>query len=148
LHTNDAPSAFTRIIDMGVEPYLVASTIEGILAQRLIRALCLNCKEAYTPKADELPPDFPQPLPERLYREKGCRECRDTGYAGRTGIFELLKTGDAIRKLCVERVDSGRIREYGIKHGMITLRQSGFEKAFEGITSVDEILRVTKGDVS
>ncbi|MCH7688286.1 MAG: type II/IV secretion system protein [Planctomycetes bacterium] len=148
LHTNDAPSAFTRIIDMGVEPYLVATTIEGILAQRLIRALCPNCKEPYTPKADELPPDFPQPLPEQLYREKGCRECRETGFAGRTGIFELLQTGDAVRKLCVERVDAGRIREYGIQHGMITLRQSGFEKVLEGITSVDEILRITKGDVS
>lgn len=147
LHTNDAPSAFTRLIDMGVEPYLVASTVEGVLAQRLIRVLCSKCKEAYTPQSDDLPPDFPQPFPEQLWRTKGCRECRETGYSGRTGIFEFLRTGDAVRKLCVEQADAGVIRRYGIKHGMTTLRQSGWEKVLDGTTSVDEVLRITKGDI-
>lgn len=147
LHTNDASSAFTRLIDMGVEPYLVASTVEGVLAQRLIRALCPLCKEEYAPGDGDVPSDFPRPLPERLYRAKGCRECRETGYSGRTGIFELLHTGDEVRRLCVERADAGMIRKYGIQHGMITLRKSGWARVLDGITSVEEVLRITKGDV-
>ena len=147
LHTNDAPSAFTRLIDMGVEPYLVASTLEGVLAQRLVRVLCPHCKKAVPPNPDDLPEDFPQPLPELVYEPVGCRECRDTGYSGRTGIFELLRTDAEVRKLCVERADAGEIRQYGIKHGMLTLRNCGWIRVQEGTTSVDEVLRMTKGDV-
>ncbi len=92
LHTNDAPSAFTRLVDMGVEPYLVASTVEGVLAQRLVRRLCKHCKQPKKPSEVDLPVDFPQPYPECVYEPKGCRECRDTGYSGRIGVFELLRT--------------------------------------------------------
>ena len=147
LHTNDAASAFTRLIDMGVEPFLAASTVEGVLAQRLIRRLCLECREAYTPDEADVPDDFPRPLPELLYRPVGCRTCRDTGYAGRTGIFELLRTDEGVRDLCVERASSSRIRRYGLENGMTTLRQSGWLKVAEGITDVEEIARITKGDL-
>ncbi len=147
LHTNDAPGAFTRLVEMGVEPYLVASTVEGVLAQRLVRVLCNKCKVSYKPDDDELPEDFPEPRPERLYKAAGCRACRETGYAGRTGIFELLATDNNIRELCTNRASAVRILEYGLKHGMMTLRQSGWKKAIEGTTSVEEVLRVTKGDI-
>ena len=147
LHTNDAASAFTRLIDMGVEPFLAASTVEGVMAQRLIRQLCTECREAYTPVDSELPADFPRPLPELLYRPVGCRSCRDTGYSGRTGIFELLRTDEGIRDLCVERASSSRIRKYGLENGMTTLRHSGWLKVAAGITDVEEIARITKGDL-
>jgi general secretion pathway protein E/type IV pilus assembly protein PilB len=146
LHTNDAPGAFTRLIDMGVEPYLVASTVEAVLAQRLVRVLCEQCKSAYCPDADDLPPDFPQPLPEKLWKPVGCRDCRETGYSGRTGLFELLRTDSEIRRLCVERASTGDIRNASLARGMTTLRQAGWQKVLEGTTSVDEVLRITKGD--
>ena len=144
LHTNDACGAFTRLVDMGVEPYLVASTIEGVLAQRLVRLLCARCKEAYRPSTDDLPNDFADP-PEKLYRPIGCRVCRETGYMGRSGVYELLVTDTTVRHMCVERASSGDILAYGLKRGMKTLRQSGYEKVREGTTSLEEVLRVTKG---
>lgn len=147
LHTNDAPGAFTRLIDMGVEPYLVASTLEGVLAQRLVRRLCPKCKVAVSPKDIDLPPDFPQPWPEVIYQPVGCRECRDIGYVGRTGIYELLPNDPTVRRLCVDRADSNIIRDHGIANGMITLRNCGWIKVAEGVTSIDEVLRITKGDV-
>ena len=147
LHTNDAPGAFTRLMDMDVEPYLVASTLEGVIAQRLVRRLCPHCKEAYQPQNDEWPPDFPRPLPERIWRAKGCRECRETGYSGRTGIYELLKTDATVRNLCVERVDAGLIRKYAIENGMITMRQCGWQRVLDGTTSLDDVIRITKGDI-
>ena len=146
LHTNDAPGAFTRLIDMGVEPYLVASTVEGVLAQRLLRRLCPKCKERYTPDKTELPPDWPVDPHTEVYRPKGCRECRETGYSGRTGIFELLKTDPAVQKLCIEHASAGQIRDYGLRNGLTTLRQSGWEQVLSGVTSIDEVLRITKGD--
>jgi len=145
LHTNDAAGAFTRLVDMGVEPYLVASTIEGVLAQRLLRRLCPKCKEAYRPKSDELPSDFPEPAPEQLWRPVGCRACRETGYSGRIGVYELLITDATVRRMCVDRVSSGEILAHGLKMGMKTLRQSGFDRAREGVTSIEECLRITKG---
>jgi general secretion pathway protein E/type IV pilus assembly protein PilB len=145
LHTNDAPGAFTRLVDMGVEPYLVASTVEGILAQRLVRRLCPACRQVYTPTADDLPPDL-SPVPETLWRPVGCRTCREVGYSGRSGIFELLKNDAAIRHLCVERASSGQIRDYALRHGMTSLRQSGYLKARRGDTTLDEVLRITRGD--
>jgi type II secretion system protein E len=152
LHTNDAPSAFTRLIDMGVEPFLVASTVEGVMAQRLVRTICPDCKESYAPEHVELPTDFPgvpeRDYPETLWRGRGCRSCRQTGYRGRTGIHELLVTGEAIRELVVQRVNAGVIRNAGMKQGMITLRQDGYRKVQQGITTIDEITRVTAGDVS
>lgn len=147
LHTNDAAGAFTRLIDMGVEPYLTASTVEGVMAQRLLRKLCTRCKTPFDPTRDDVPSDFPEPLPERIYRPVGCRECRDSGYAGRTGVYELLGTDDGVRQLCVERASATQIRQHALKHGLKTLRQSGWEKVTEGLTSIDEVCRITKGDV-
>jgi type II secretion system protein E len=147
LHTNDAASAFTRLIDMGVEPFLASSTVEGVLAQRLIRQLCLECRESYTPDESDMPSDFPRPLPEVLYRPVGCRACRDTGYSGRTGIFELMRTDEGVRDLCIARASSSKIRQHGLENGMTTLRQSGWLKVAEGITDVEEIARITKGDL-
>lgn len=148
LHTNDAASAFTRLIDMGVEPYLCASTVEGVLAQRLVRRLCNKCKVPFHPTDHDVPDDFPRPLPETLFKPAGCRDCRDTGYSGRVGIFELMCTDDAIRQLCIERASSTQIRHVALKHGLITLRQCGYGRVIEGVTSIDEIARITKGDLN
>ena len=147
LHTNDAASAFTRLIDMGVEPYLCASTVEGVLAQRLVRRLCPKCKIAYRPGEEDVPKDFPRPLPELLYKPTSCRDCRETGYSGRIGIFELMRTDDTIRQLCIERASSTQIRQVALKHGLISLRQCGYDLVLKGMTSVDEVARITKGDL-
>ncbi len=147
LHTNDAASAFTRLIDMGVEPYLVSSTVEGVMAQRLVRRLCQKCREPYKPSPDELPKDFPIQDIEQLWRPAGCRDCQDTGYAGRIAICELLRTDSRIQELCVERVSSTRIRQHGLDHGMMTLRQCGWLHAINGVTSIEDVQRVTKGDI-
>jgi len=147
LHTNDAAGAFTRLVDMGVEPYLVASTVEGVLAQRLLRVLCKHCKAPWSPTEDELPPDFPKPLPEKIYRPVGCRQCRDSGYSGRIGIYELLRADEGVRFLCIERASAMQVRDYALKNGMTTLRQDGWNKVLQGVTSIDEVTRITKGDV-
>jgi general secretion pathway protein E/type IV pilus assembly protein PilB len=148
LHTNDAPGAFTRLVDMGVEPYLVASTVEAVLAQRLTRILCKECKEEYVPNPDDLPPDLLPLKPRKLWRAVGCRACRETGYTGRTGVYELLMNDAHIRKMCVEQASAGEIRDYALSHGMMTLRQSGYQKAIAGITSLEDVLRITRGDVA
>ncbi len=147
LHSNDAAGAFTRLIDMGIEPYLVASSVAGVLAQRLVRVLCPECKQEYSPQPQDMPEDFPQPHPPSLWRPLGCRDCRQTGFQGRTGVFELLRADIEARRLVVERVSSARIREYAIGHGLATLRQCGWQKATDGVTNVDEVLRITKGDL-
>lgn len=148
LHTNDAAGAFTRMIDMGVEPFLVASTVEAVMAQRLVRRLCVSCKQPWMPGVDELPDDFPW---ERLggrevYRHTGCRECRNTGYRGRLGIYELLQTTDQVRELVHDRASSWKVKEAALAQGMITLRQDGWRKMIAGATSHDEVLMVTKSD--
>ena len=152
LHTNDAPSAFTRLIDMGVEPFLVSSTVEGIMAQRLVRTVCPDCKTPHTPDADELPIDFPKRTaagdPVTLSKGAGCRACRQSGYRGRTGIHELLVNNDVMRDLVVQRVNASVIRMEAIKNGMRTLRQDGWQKVLRGTTTYDEVGRVTAGDVS
>jgi len=147
LHTNDAPSAFTRLIDMGIEPFLVSSTVVGVMAQRLVRTVCPECKEEYEPH--EVPSDFPRngDGPVRLWRGVGCRACRQTGYRGRVGIYELMVTGDSIREMCVERVNASQIRKQAMKEGMITLRQDGWRKVLQGKTTLDEVARVTAGDL-
>jgi len=147
LHTNDAPGTFTRLIDMGVEPYLVASTVEGILAQRLVRRLCPHCKVATPVEKLEIPTDFPMPLPETIFAPAGCRECRDTGYSGRIGVFELLRTDATIQRLCAERRSSVEIRDYALSAGMTTLRSSGWEQVLAGMTSIEEVVRITRGDI-
>jgi general secretion pathway protein E/type IV pilus assembly protein PilB len=150
LHTNDAPSAFTRLIDMGIEPFLVASTLEGVMAQRLVRAICKECKYEYHPAEFDVPADFPIPedgKPLTLWKGAGCRACHGTGYLGRTGIFELLMTNDKIHDLCVQRVNASAIRQQAIQDGMLTLRQDGWRKVAQGQTTLEEVARVTKGDV-
>jgi len=147
LHTNDAPSAFTRLVDMGVEPYLVASTVEGILAQRLVRRLCAHCKVPVPISQADLPSDFPRNLCDVVYEPKGCRECRDTGFAGRIGVFELLRTDPMVQRMCVEQRSSTEIRDYALKAGMTTLRSSGWEQVAAGVTSIDEVVRLTRGDI-
>ncbi|MFO0925999.1 MAG: ATPase, T2SS/T4P/T4SS family, partial [Gemmataceae bacterium] len=149
LHTNDAPSAFTRLIDMGIEPFLVASTVEGVMAQRLVRTICSSCKVEYTPEPHEVPADFPVPAggPLRVWKGAGCRACRNTGFRGRTGIYELMVTGDTIREMCVQRLNASAIRNQALKEGMLTLRQDGWRKVLQGTTTVDEVARMTAGDI-
>jgi general secretion pathway protein E/type IV pilus assembly protein PilB len=150
LHTNDAAGSYTRLVDMGVEPFLVASTVEGVMAQRLVRTLCKECLEQYRPHRDELPADFPwEELQEQggqLARGRGCRTCRNVGFRGRMGIYELLVTTERVRNLAHDRCSSWEIRKAAIEEGMKTLRQDGWRKVLQGRTSVDEIIRVTKSD--
>jgi general secretion pathway protein E/type IV pilus assembly protein PilB len=149
LHTNDSPSAFTRLIDMGIEPFLVGSTIEGVMAQRLVRTICPECKEKIEiPRAD-VPPDFPgTESTVKLWKGAGCRACRQTGFRGRSGIYELMITNDTIREMCVQRVNAVAIRNQALKQGMLTLRQDGWRKVLLGQTTIDEVARVTAGDIS
>jgi type II secretion system protein E len=148
LHTNDAPSAFTRLIDMGVEPFLVGSTVEGVMAQRLVRTICPECKVEYELPTQEMSADFPTNGDRvRLWKGTGCRACRQTGYRGRTGIYEVMVTGDTIREMCVQRLSAVAIRNQAIKEGMITLRQDGWRKVLNGTTTIEEVARVTAGDI-
>ncbi len=148
LHTNDAPSAFTRLIDMGIEPFLVGSTVEGVMAQRLVRTICPDCKIEYEPEPHEVPSDFPGAGgPLKLWKGAGCRACRQTGFRGRSGIYELMVTGDSIREMCVQRVNAVAIRNQALKEGMITLRKDGWRKVLQGQTTIDEVARVTAGDI-
>jgi len=144
LHTNDSAGAPTRLLDMGVEPFLVSSSLEGILAQRLVRTLCKHCKEPYQPDLDTLPPDLHLEPGQNLYRGRGCRECRHIGYKGRVGIFELLMINEEIRELIVQRASSGRIREAAQRNGLRLLREDGWDKVKAGLTTPEEVARVTK----
>jgi len=150
LHTNDAPSAYTRLVDMGIEPFLVASTIEAVMAQRLVRRLCVACRQTYEPQREELPDDFPwedyQAGGAPLFRVGGCRQCRNLGFAGRQGIFELCPTTNSVRQLAHDRASSWEIRQAALADGMRTLRQDAWLKVLDGTTTVEEVLRVTKGD--
>lgn len=148
LHTNDAASGVTRLIDIGIEPYLIASSVECFIAQRLIRLLCPSCKQK-VPLTEDLKqefgvrPDGPQP---NIYEAVGCKECQETGYAGRQAICEFLMMNDDIRALIVKRATSVDIKQCVIAQGMKTLRQQGWEKVALGLTSPSELLRVTQGD--
>ena len=148
LHTNDAAGAFTRMGDMGVEPFLVASTVEAIMAQRLVRRLCPDCCAPVSQDQLDLPEDFPYEKFEgqTIYGAVGCRHCRNVGYRGRLGIYELLVTTDELRQLAQEGKSTWEIKKAAIASGMKTLRDDGWNKVLEGKTSVDEVLRLTKGD--
>jgi type II secretion system protein E len=150
LHTNDAASAYTRLVDMGVEPFLVASTVEAVMAQRLLRRLCPACKKPVQLGPDDAPDDFPwAQLPGKtIYAPTGCRECRTTGYRGRLGIYELLVTTNDIRQLAHDRVSSWKIVEAAAQQGMITLRQDGWRKVLNGVSTVEEVVRNAKADFS
>jgi len=146
LHTNDAASAITRLVDMGVEPFLVASSLVAVLAQRLVRVLCKDCRVAYEATREELmeigvrPPDRPV----RVYRAEGCAGCNYSGYKGRLGIFELMLVDDDLRGMVSQNVDSKSIKQAAQRKGMHTLRTDGARKVLQGITSVAEILRATE----
>lgn len=144
LHTNDAASATTRLLDMGVEPFLVASSVEAVLAQRLVRTICKHCREEYMPQKTDIPPDFGW-NGEKLFRGRGCRECRNSGYAGRKGIFELMILTDELRELVLERASAGKIKNAALKQGLILLRDDGWNKVRKGITTVSEVVQATKG---
>ncbi|RJQ33122.1 MAG: type II secretion system protein GspE [Actinobacteria bacterium] len=148
LHTNDAPGAISRLIEMGVEPFLVSSAISCVQAQRLARRLCKNCRQSYIPDVELLKSlGFPltaeeQKNPPQLYRPVGCDKCNKTGYKGRIGLYEIMLVNEEIERLTVERTSAEEIKRAALKNHMTTLRQDGFEKVKNGMTSLEEILRV------
>jgi general secretion pathway protein E/type IV pilus assembly protein PilB len=143
LHTNDACSAATRLIDMGVEPYLVASAVEGVMAQRLVRSICPNCREPYHPKPEDLPGDFEMEKGKVLYHGVGCRTCKNSGLKGRLGLFELAPFSDTLRQAIMERATAGTLNDIARKEKMITLREDGWRKVRNGLTTPEEVQRVT-----
>jgi len=143
LHTNDSTSALTRLIDMGVEPFLISSSVIGILAQRLVRCICEKCKEVYTPDQTILA-DLNIKKGQKFYKGKGCKKCGNNGFLGRTGIFELLMVDDQIRDLANEKASASQIKEACLKKGMKFLLDDGMEKVASGITTIEEVLRVSK----
>ena len=154
LHTNDAPGAITRLIDMKVEPYLVASTVEGIIAQRLARRVCKACCEMYSPEMQELAglmgnnngsnPPIPYDL--KIPRAVGCKECRGRGYKGRIGIFEVLLMNDELRAMALKHASTSEIRRRAVQMGMKGLREDGWRKVAAGQTTVEEVIRLTQAD--
>jgi len=152
LHTNNAATALPRLLDMGAEPFLVASSLNAVVGQRICRRICQSCKESYEPPK-EVFEDFKKVLgklfPEnkekiKLYRGKGCQECNQTGYFGRIGIFEVLPVSEKIGKLILERASASQVEEEAISEGMITMKQDGYLKVLEGITTIEEVLRVAQ----
>jgi general secretion pathway protein E len=145
LHTNDAPSAITRLLDMGVEHFLLSSTVRGILAQRLVRVICPECKQRDdSPATREAARLLGVPDGAELYKGIGCEKCANSGFFGRTGIYELLVVDEEIRKMVVRNVDSSQMRVTAVQRGMTTLLQYGIQRAVEGVTTIDEVLRVTQ----
>jgi general secretion pathway protein E len=147
LHTNDAASAVTRLIDMGIEPFLVTSSVIAIIAQRLVRVLCPHCKEVYVPDKESLANlglDKSVLKNNTFYRKKGCNLCMQTGFRGRTAIFEIMIVDDEIKRLILKTSDANQINELAIKQGMITLQKDGILKVINGITTAEEVLRVTR----
>jgi type IV pilus assembly protein PilB len=146
LHTNDSASAITRLVEMGAEPYLVASALDCVVAQRLARQLCDHCKEAYTPSQAELEAArFPEEMwgqIEALHRPTGCSRCGKTGFRGRMGLYEVMPMSEQIERMTAERRSAEDIRRVAIEEGMATLRNDGLDKARRGETSLDEIFRV------
>ena len=142
LHTNDAPGAVTRLIDMGVEPFLIASSVEGVLAQRLVRRVCAECASSYVPDPADLPRDFRLRPGQTLTHGEGCRACRQTGFRGRLGIYELLRMNHEVREMIMQRVNAPSIADHAFKSGHLsTLRQDGFAKTIDGLTTVSEVMR-------
>ena len=154
LHTNDAAGAVTRLVEMGVEPFLVASSLCGVLAQRLVRVLCSECRQPYVPTKEERDLAYitdkileQAGSPTHLYRAVGCPACQGTGYQGRTGIYELMLIDDDVRQLILKNVDSNTIKKAAVDHGMLTLLQHGAYKVALGITTAAEVLSVTAEDI-
>jgi len=148
LHTNEASGAFPRLIDMGVEPFLVASSVNAVLAQRLVRRVCLKCRESYEATALELQELGVRNVkgPITLYKSVGCVACSHTGYSGRINVHELLVMDDAIRTLIMKNADSATIRKAAMDHGMLTMREDGARKVLSGVTTVQELSRTLHAD--
>jgi general secretion pathway protein E len=149
LHTNDAASAVTRLLDMGIEPFLISSSVLAMMAQRLVRVLCPACREPVKPDADTLRElgltmDDCLAVGGHLYHGRGCDRCRGTGYRGRMGIYELLPLDDTIRPLVMQQANASTIRSMAIERGMDTLLQDGAQKVLQGLTTAEELLRVTQ----
>jgi len=146
LHTNDAPSTVTRLRDMGVPPFLITATVEAILAQRLVRRICSGCREEILPGSDvlaDLEMTSDQAADKKFYRGKGCEKCNRTGYKGRLGIYELLIMNDEMRDLIIRNASTEELREVAKRYGMVTLRESGMQGIFNGLTTADEVIRET-----
>jgi general secretion pathway protein E len=147
LHTNDSASAITRLVDMGVEPFLISSSVLAVIAQRLVRVLCNNCKKAYEPSTIYLksiglsPAHFKE---NHIYKAVGCEKCINTGYSGRLGIFEIMVLTERLKGLILETFDSNRIKSEAVKEKMRSLRQDGIQKVLDGVTTIEEVLRVTQ----
>jgi general secretion pathway protein E len=141
LHTNDAPSGVTRLVDMGIEPYLVSATVQAILAQRLVRMLCNHCAEPYTPNAPDIA-RAARVASHAFKRPRGCEQCANTGYRGRTGVYELLLVNDRLRQMIVDRQPLDDLRSAARKDGMASLSDAAWALAAAGITSVAEVSRV------
>jgi general secretion pathway protein E len=147
LHTNDAPGAVTRLLDMGIESFLVSSSLLGVLAQRLVRMICPKCKEPFVPQQEVIDALGPNFADVKTFYGAGCSECRDSGYMGRTGIFELMLITEEIRQLVLERASANIIRQKAMSQGMQILRECGWQKVHEGITTIEEVLRVTQEEL-
>lgn len=151
LHTNDSVSAVTRLADMGVESFLIASTLSAVIAQRLVRILCATCKEQYLPVNEELSRiglTRETCTEGKIYRAKGCQECMGTGFSGRIAIFEILLINDELKNTILTNPDSATLKEKAMKNGLVTLRMDGADKVAKGITSIDEVLRVTEEELA
>ena len=142
LHTNDAVSTLVRLINIGVEPFLVATAVNVAAAQRLVRKICKHCKEAYRPTPEEVSLFAPEPAPEMLYRGRGCKECRNLGYHGRLALYEVFWVTANVRRMVIDGADGDMIRKYALDNGMVPLRQAGFRRAVEGLTTLEEVLAV------
>tara|TARA_B100000886_G_scaffold335422_1_gene292466 strand:- start:403 stop:2121 length:1719 start_codon:yes stop_codon:yes gene_type:complete len=149
VHANDAPGTITRLLDIGIAPFLVGSCLNLVMAQRLVRRLCNNCKEEYKPSKEELGLVGldPSRIPKTLYKAKGCPECRNTGYKGRLAIFEMIPMARELRKLVFDNANEDEIRQASLKNGMETLREAGIARILDGTTSIDEVLRSTVEDL-
>jgi general secretion pathway protein E len=148
LHTNDSPSAITRLVDIGVEPFLISSSVLAVFAQRLVRVLCTECKKPYTPKTVYLQSIGVRPeqfAGKSIFKAVGCEKCFQTGYRGRIGIFEIMVMSEELKTLILQTFDANRIRTMATQENMITLRQDGIEKVLQGTTTMEEVLRVTQG---
>jgi type IV pilus assembly protein PilB len=143
LHTNSAPGAITRLIDLGVAPYLVGASLVGVIAQRLVRKICSNCKEEYEPSsAIKKMAEKSIDVPIKFYRGVGCKKCRNTGYLGRIAIHELFVPDGSIQELIADNTSLKKIRDIALKNGMTSLHIDGLHKVKAGITTIDEVLRV------
>jgi general secretion pathway protein E/type IV pilus assembly protein PilB len=165
LHTNDAAGAYTRLLSQGIEPFLVSSCVDAVVAQRLVRNLCQHCKQPYDPDPGELPDDFPVEALRgeqnqavrsvlkgtqdgKIYRAVGCPHCRNVGYRGRSGVFELLCASDRVRELVERNTTAWELKRAAVEEGMLTLRMDGWRKVLAGETTVEEVVRVTRADMS